>query len=52
MLEWAEPRGEVAGLPHEGGIWIMERDFSVLFYVLVAIILVAKFYVGSCGTCG
>jgi hypothetical protein len=30
----------------------MERDYSALFYALVAIILVAKFYVGRCGTCG
>jgi hypothetical protein len=30
----------------------MGSDYSVLFYVLVAIILVAKFYVGGCGgTC-
>jgi len=31
----------------------MEYDLSALFYVLVAIILLAKFFVGSCGgTCG
>ena len=27
----------------------MRQDYSAIFYVLVAIILVAKFYVGSCG---
>jgi hypothetical protein len=31
----------------EGGT--MNLDLSALFYVLVAVILVAKFYVGSCG---
>jgi hypothetical protein len=31
----------------------MGSDYSVLFYVLLAIIFVAKFFVGSCsGTCG
>jgi hypothetical protein len=29
----------------------MEADYSALFYVLVGIILIVKFYVGSCG-CG
>ncbi len=29
----------------------MQADYSALFYVLVAIILVVKFYVGSCN-CG
>ncbi len=31
----------------------MESDYSALFYVLVAVILLVKFYVGSCsgGTC-
>jgi hypothetical protein len=29
----------------------MERDYSALVYVLIAIVLVAKFYVGGCGTC-
>jgi hypothetical protein len=47
----------ITGLDHggsaparcEGGI--MGQDYSALFYVLLAVILVAKFYVGSCG-CG
>lgn len=30
---------------------IMGSDYSALFYVLVGIILIVKFYVGSCG-CG
>ncbi len=27
----------------------MDLDLSALFYVLVGIIFIAKFYVGSCG---
>jgi hypothetical protein len=27
----------------------MDSDFSALFYVLVAVILLVKFYAGSCG---
>lgn len=27
----------------------MGSDYSALFYVLVAVILIVKFYVGSCG---
>jgi len=27
----------------------MGSDYSALFYVLVGIILIVKFYVGSCG---
>ncbi len=38
-----------AQAPREGDA--MGSDYSALFYVLVAIILVAKFYVGNCG-CG
>jgi hypothetical protein len=52
MLEWVEAMGRGRRSPRRGGILTMERDFSALFYVLVAILLVAKFYVGSCGTCG
>lgn len=35
--------------PAEGGT--VGSDYSALFYVLVGIILIVKFYVGSCG-CG
>jgi hypothetical protein len=35
-----------------GGATMMEGDLSALFYVLVAVILLAKFFLGRCGgTC-
>ncbi len=40
-------QGRGASASRKGGT--MGSDYSALFYVLVAIIVVVKFYVGSCG---